>query len=224
MSETCIELYLNEKSSDFVSERTIICGGIPRGGTSMVAGAIHGLGVPMVDKDLPVNVEDPVFNPDYEIKKNKTFDKTHFLSQVKDRIQQRNEEYPIWGWKYPRVSRYLDDVISDIRNPCLVVVFRDPVPTAIRFAKRKNQEQASRDKEIENVIRSRAIMMDENFKMISRLRIPTLMVSYEKAIGASEIFLKELANFIDMPLPEDLSELTAFVQPGNYKKPPKMII
>ncbi len=41
--------------------RTIVCFGVPRGGTSMIGGAVLGLGVPM-GQGLKNNIEDPDFD------------------------------------------------------------------------------------------------------------------------------------------------------------------
>ena len=64
MNETSIPLF-PEKHVGITAQtaRTVACLGSPRGGTSMVAGAMVGLGVP-TGSDLPVNIEDPDFNPD----------------------------------------------------------------------------------------------------------------------------------------------------------------
>jgi len=189
----------------------------------MVGGAIHGLGVPMGDANLPDNIEDPAFNLDYvkaESKaEGKAYEHAKFINQVRVRIAERNAKYPIWGWKYPRVNLYLEEIIENIKNPCLVVVFRDPIPTAMRAVKRMTSDDPEREGRVLYTMNSLIQMNRRNLLMIQTLKIPTLMVSYERATSHKEAFLAELATFLRKPLPEDLNPLLSFIEPGSYKRP-----
>jgi hypothetical protein len=110
-------------------ERTVIVLGMPRGGTSMVAGSLRLLGVPMGDRLEPSNQEDldildlvaslqPLYGEDGKpITEN--FDRLRAL------IAGRNEERPFWGWKDPNAHVYISELMPVLRNPHFVVVFRD---------------------------------------------------------------------------------------------------
>jgi len=219
LRNTTINLFTDNIPTSFAERRTVVCCGVPRGGTSMVAGAIHGLGVPMGDETLPNNIEDPVFNPDYERTKSVKFDNSRFLERAQKKIVARNAQHNVWGWKYPRAHLYLNDLISDLINPCLVVVFRDPVPTAMRLPVMTSKAISEKNIELLNRIEVLIRMTQKNIEMIEYLKIPTLMVSYELAILHKERFLSELATFLHQPLPEDLGQLTQFMEPGTYKEP-----
>lgn len=185
----------------------------------MVAGTIHGLGIPMGGDDLPQNIEDQMFNPDsYRVEHGK-FDRKVFLKQVEDQIKIRNNSKNLWGWKYPLVYQYLEDVISDLYNPYLVIVLRDPVPGTMREAKGLKDTDPDRDEIIQKKVEVRFKMMQLNFEMMQRLQIPTLLVSYERAIERKEVFLSELSSFLQQDLPDDLTPLLDFMQPGTYKTP-----
>src|SRR5690606_33230111 len=96
-----------------VKDMNFICFGSPRCGTSMVAGAMVGLGVHMGD-DLPVNVEDPLFNPH-----SSKLSGPDFIGQVKSAIKDRVKTGDVWGWKFPRAVSYLADIKDELPNPRL---------------------------------------------------------------------------------------------------------
>jgi hypothetical protein len=177
----------------------------------MVAGAIAGLGV-FMGEDLPVNIEDRMFNPDLA-----GGDGPAFIDQVKCTIARRSAAHAVWGWKYPRAARYLERVYECIPNPHFVTVFRDPIPAALRSARRPDVAQGSISAATLKTIQSRLRMEMENLALVYRLQKPTLMVSFEKAQANPETFLEELAEFVGLPVPRDMSALLRFMEPGTYK-------
>lgn len=208
MPLTSIELFADKATGiTAATPRTVVCLGTPRGGTSMVAGAIAGLGVPM-GRDLPANVEDPDFNADHTEKPFKAF--VRGLPAV---IAARNADHAVWGWKYPRAARYLDDIAGHLRQPMLVVVMRDPVPAVLRQMKKGTMSAME-------AVQQRVRMEARNVKLVETLEVPTLMVSYERAITYPTEFLTELAAFLKCDLPADLTPILDFMKPGEYKLPP----
>lgn len=188
-----------------VGPRTVVCFGTARGGTSMVAGAILGLGVPMGDP-IARNIEDPAFNMDVHggpVGK--------FVRDARVTIKARNMAHEVWGWKFPFAQRYLDGLIEDLRAPHLVCVYRDPVPTALRTKLTAGKEAS--------FIASRLRAQVRNTMMIERIGAPCLMVSYEKAAAYPDVFLAELAEFLGLPVPDHVDEIVDFMQPGAYKDP-----
>lgn len=219
MPDTTLSLFTDRTPDDFSKRRTVVCCGVPRGGTSMVAGAIHALGIPMGDETLPNNIEDPVFNPDYVRAQSDQFSNAAFLDRVKATIAKRNSVHNVWGWKYPRANLYLPDLIGELTNPCLVVVFRDPVPIAMRSIKGVHEKSPERNKKPIQNMRTRLRMYQANIDMVAELQVPTLMVSYDLATKHKENFLNELAVFIRQPVPDNLEPLIQFIEPGSYKTP-----
>ena len=194
-----------QRSAD--AARTIICLGTPRGGTSMVAGTMAGLGI-FMGHDLPTNVEDPMFNPDVD--KSLTFEA--FTARLPRIIEERNAAHQVWGWKYPRATRYLEDILPLVRNPHLVLVYRDPVPATVR-------SQPEDDRSAYRELRRRLRMEMGNLQLAQKAKCPTLMVSYERACSFPETFIAELAAFMQVSPPQDLGPLLAFMEPGSYKRP-----
>lgn len=189
--------------------RTVVCFGTARGGTSMVAGAILGLGVPM-GPDLGRNLEDPEFNFD---RQNKPLEA--FVDHARAVIAVRNAAHGVWGWKFPNAGRYLQQIIGDIRAPHLVCVYRDPVPMALR--RTKTAAGAG------SFIATRLRAQIKNTALVEEIGAPCLMVSYEKAAAYPLVFLQELSAFLNLPLPAHVAEIVSFMKPGSYKAPDDLL-
>jgi len=187
--------------------RTVICFGTPRGGTSMVAGTIVGLGV-FMGENLLQNIEDPMFNQDTD----KMLSRDAFKARLPSVIAERNNAHKIWGWKFPLAHAYLDEIISEIRNPHFVIVLRDPVPATLRA--NLDEDQLA----LQEMLR-RTRWTIKNLELANRIQAPTLMVSYERASKNPEGLILQLADFMQLAVPDDISPLLEFMEPGSYKKP-----
>lgn len=204
---TSLPVFADAKTSS--GPRTVVCFGTARGGTSMVAGAILGLGVPMGD-GIARNIEDPKFNLDWH-----GGPVAAFIDDVLPTIAARNQAHQVWGWKFPFAQRYLEQLIADLRAPHLVCVYRDPVPMALR-SKLEPGNAAG-------FITGRLRAQVRNAAMIERIGAPCLMVSYEKAAAHPLVFLQELAEFLELPMPPHADEIVEFMTPGRYKDPASLV-
>lgn len=194
---TSIQLYASDTSKQ-PAEKTFIVFGTPRGGTSAIAGTMVGLGLNM-GADLPNdnNYEDP----DFAAKPRE---------QIVRAIGERNSANAVWGWKFPNAANYLDFVRPHIRNPRFVVVFRDVVSTMkglMRWHRRCPLEALS------DVI----LHQQKNMLIILRWGVPTLLVSYEKAILNPSNLVRELAEFTGTTIPVDFRAFEQFLEPERYK-------
>lgn len=179
--------------------RTYIIFGSMRGGTSMVAGVMRGLGVhigPDVDEN---NQESKAFNgPSVE--------------DMKKSLQAQNVENRIWGWKNPSAADYLDQIWPEIRNPHLICVMRDPVANAQGLNRWHPMGRIQSAQE--SVLR-----LQKNLNMISLRRCPSLMISYEKAINAPNLFVDEFGAWlgVDANAARKQFNFSDFMQPSSYK-------
>ncbi len=203
---TCLTVYESLISKED-EPRTFICMGTPRGGTSMVAGVMAACGI-FMGNDLPQNIEDPEFNRDAH----RNISAEAFRNRLPAVIQSRNREHSVWGWKYPRAGSYLEDIISNIRNPHLIIVFRDPVPATMR-AEPEDDTAALKD------LRNRLRLELSNLRLARSFKKPALMVSYERSIRNPHGFITQLTGFLNVPPPENLDPVLEFMEPGRYKKP-----
>jgi len=191
---------------DLGSPRTYAIFGIPRGGTSMVGGLARLCGLSLGD-ELPNNHEDPDFNFDLLRR-----DGRDPIAQILGAIERRDAAHEVWGWKYPRATRYLDEIRARLRNPHLILVLRDPVAAGGRVI-RKGQDPLA-------TVQSHQELQTRNLDLAAGWQVPTLLVSYERSAARPFRAARDLAEFLGMPAPTDREQVRAFVQPGTYQDIP----
>lgn len=180
--------------------KTFICFGTPRGGTSMVAGAMIGLGVDM-GSNLKDNQEDPIFASG------------NFVAMIAEVDRRNQSEIQNWGWKFPNAANYLDRIQPKLINPHLVIVMRDVVATAKAHMRWHSKQDMGA---ISDVILSQ----QRNLYLALRWQVPTLMVSYEKAAAFPQSFIAEFCEFSGLPIPPVVTNIVEFMVPGKYKAAP----
>ena len=150
--------------------------------------------------DLANNYEDPSFGLGAT------------SESMMDSIAARNADHDIWGWKFPAAASYLESLHGHLRNPHLVVVFRDLAATMKGHVRWHNRE-------ILHACHDVLMQQQKNWFLLERWRVPTFLVSYEKAILEPAFFATELAQLTGMPKPEGqaLDDIIRFLEPGAYK-------
>jgi hypothetical protein len=183
-------------------QRTYVTFGVERGGTSLVAGVLRALGLYL--GDIPEgNNEDKAFH-------NKS------LGQMKATVARRNQEYAVWGWKYPTAAQYLPVLSKSIRNAFFVIVYRDTVATALSRAQwdgefiRRNGRMS---------LHETNAMTNANTGFALATRRPVMLISNEKATTHTSDLIDELADFLYVDRPDDelRSRIIAYTEPGRYK-------
>lgn len=184
-------------------QRTYAIFGTRRGGTSMVAGVARALGLDLGEVGQRKNNEDPRFQ-------NRPLDK------MREAIDTRNAEADVWGWKFPAAGSYLPELSNSLRNPYLVVVYRDPVAAALSQAKRdrkfnrRTTRLALHESSANNSVNTGLALATDR---------PCLLVSNERAIADPEGLIDDVAAFLGQEPPTgDLRrKILAYIQPGQYK-------
>ncbi|WP_137702846.1 hypothetical protein [Marimonas lutisalis] len=179
--------------------RTLVVLGVERGGTSMAAGVLRALGVPMGDK-AGLNHEDPLF-----------------LREGEDRldraIRTRNKEHDVWGFKVPKASLMLPFLESRLRNPFYVVVYRNPLSIVDSWL----QRGAGQAQDVLNRINTYQQAIAE---MTATTRAPVLFVNYERAVAddaAKQQVVEEFADFAGIGLTGDLRARAMSMMTGDGK-------
>lgn len=185
------------------AQRTYVILGTRRGGTSMVAGVARALGLDLGDVGERKNNEDPRFQ-------------NRHVEKMRQTIDTRNAGADVWGWKYPAAGNYLPDVWATLRNPHLIIVYRDPIAAAVSQS-RYDRPQAARTVRL-SLHESNA---NNNLNMGLALAVdrPCLLVSHERASRDPDALITDMAEFLHV---EEVSELLRerirdYVQPGQYK-------
>jgi hypothetical protein len=184
-------------------QRTYAIFGTRRGGTSMVAGVARALGLDLGEVGRRKNNEDPRFQ-------NRPLDK------MREAIETRNGEHDVWGWKFPAAGNYIPELSNSLRNPYLLVVYRDPVAAAL--------SQARRDRKFNR--RSTRLALHEsaannavNTGLALATDRPCLLVSNERAVAEPEGLIDDVAAFLGQEPPTGTlrEAILAYVRPGQYK-------
>ncbi len=105
-------------NKEFLTERTFVVLGCPRGGTSLLAGMLNVAGVHM-GAYRTCQYEDPEFK--IPIKHAKTA-----YERLQPVIEHKNRRYKYWGWKVPNNIYYIEQIQPLLINPYYLFIYRDP--------------------------------------------------------------------------------------------------
>jgi hypothetical protein len=178
-------------------EKTVIVLGVARGGTSMVAGALHYLGVPMGEK-LSAVYEDIALSTAVEQGRTK---------DIASIIVHRDSIHSTWGWKRPSAIKHLRNWHGKFRNPFYVVIFRDLFAIA-------NRNRISMRSDVITSMRDSIRQFDLILDFIARFQEPTLFVSYEKAMVEPKHFVCNLRDFVEVGNEAAIDAAVEFVKPN----------
>ncbi len=180
-------------------EVTYIVLGNPHGGTTLMAGLMRLMGVYMghqidtcTQEDVQMRSED--------------------LDAIRSVVENRNSAFDQWGWKCPGSIHYLDDLKPSLRNPHLIVIFRDPYATMLR----------SLAVDASDPLGAFEQWMTKTRKLLSVVKlygVPTLFVSYELALKKPELMIEDLVRFTGISeLSETLrTRMLSYIDPkGGY--------
>ena len=181
--------------SDFARSRqkTLIVTGSSRGGTSMVAAVIRGLGVHM-GAGLNNNHEDIDF---YRTLNDPILDAIRFHNI----IMKRNQQFEVWGAKSPLFvdNQVLMELLPAFRNLVLIVVFRNPLANALSYQAR---DGASLGESVLSIYEK----LNQFLKTALRLEINLVGVNYEAAAQEPLAFVRELSDCIGLTVSPDQIE------------------
>lgn len=198
-------------------QRTYIIIGNGRGGTSMVAGVVAALGVPITAHEASVNYEDgdivhAAQGRDAAGRKLNTT-RAQDIRAVRGIIAARNASFDLWGWKDPSADLYIRDVIGDLRSPHFIFVHRDIAAVATSHLALQPESDPL------DAIAVPLGRLNNYWQILAELRRPTLMVSHERGRMKPDVLAAELAAFIGADVDEKAAELISrFVSPtGGYR-------
>lgn len=179
--------------------RTYITIGVMRGGTSMVAGVLRGLGLDLGPEVSEQNHESALFTRRSDV------------AGLKSTLLQYNQTNDVWGWKFPHAADYLNDIWDDIVNPHLICVFRDPAANA-----RGLHRWGSHDDSFKATNASLQ-RQQKNLNLVRQKGAPALFVSYEKAERHKRQFVTELAAWTGLEADFQSFDFEGFMAAESYK-------
>ncbi len=190
------------------SVMTVPIVGVPRGGTTMVAAVVHALGVDLGPaKDLAQFTFE-----DQEMK-----NESHFQMAY---IARRNHERSIWGWKDPPALTAMRPLFFCLRSPRVIIVCRDmaaSIDGEMRFDEALHPDPENR-RPFSDLATATANWWADNMEFVEKTALPTLLVSYERAMQMPEKFIRDLAAFLGIaPTHEMTQDALARINPhGGY--------
>lgn len=182
-------------------KKTIIIGGNFRGRTTAIAEL-------MLEADIFVGKRKDNYDKE-DIDFQQLFhDNTELCKDKKDKlnslIRNRNKEFDVWGFKYPRIFRYTE-YFKWFRNPHIIYIFRDPYAVAVSQYRREGFN-------IESIIErtigyNKAIF--ESYKKCRKKNIPVLLLSSEKLVLNPKEYVTKIFEFIDYKV--NIDQLTKVI-------------
>jgi hypothetical protein len=162
--------FLNAENIN-TEKRQIVVVGSARSGTSLVAGALHHLGVFTGDKSNPPVFEDVLLSEAFE---------SNDLESAKAISDRYSKEHDVWAWKRPAALNYLNKIEKVIPNPYYIFIFKD----IFAIANRNNiSMQADINKGLQNALVDYGKIVD----FLSKTKRPVRLVSAEKALHNKSI-------------------------------------
>lgn len=152
------------RSSSKHPQKTIVVVGVARGGTSIVSGTLHHLGVFMGNANSPV-YEDLRISLAFEKQSDEKFEHV---------IQAYNRNYDTWAWKRPSTLHSLPRIARKVRNPHFIFVFRDILSVA-------NRNTISMSKNMGDGLKCALEDYSKIIKFINKSNHPALLISSEKS-------------------------------------------
>ena len=184
-------------------DRTIAIITFAHCGTTMLAGVLEILGVPMVGEN-------------YHRMKWEDHD---IIAALKDEneeqfaalVAERNAQHSTWGFKYPGAWKFMPLLKTYLRNPVYLGIFKDPISvTRRRFGKSEDRFL----RKVRNTIRQYKNAIDG----IYACGIPIHFFSYQKAIASPYKFVLELIEVAGLDIDEDderIGKAVKYIQPND---------
>jgi hypothetical protein len=188
-----------EGDYESVQGRPVVVVGVARGGTSMVAGALHKMGLFMGDRAVS-----PVFE---DVRLSEVFESGD-LQKASSIAAEYTSRYGVWGWKRPSCVNYLDDVDSVLGSPRYIFIFKDLFSIAQR-------NSISMLTDTLHTMKRAGMEYGRILEFIEKREPVSMLVSYEKAVADPRYFIAKLAEFLMIdPVQEKLESAEEFVSPN----------
>jgi hypothetical protein len=208
---------------------TIIVSGPARSGTSHVAAALHAAGLWMGDSINQTVFEDMEMAGVIEARRlflgrpavlwAGGFHRLAFrgvdVPLLRRLIAGRNARFSTWGFKRPNITQILkSDGLHLFREPRLIMMIRDPLAVAERASIAEGHEMG---RALDDARRATA----SNLKIVGKLGVPTLLISYERLKDNQQHVLEEVYRFAGLAVrSEDFTRIGEFVRQSGkeYKR------
>lgn len=155
---------------------TVLVAGLGRGGTSLTSAVIDALGVPMDGSE------------------DGHFERSEFkdFNGINERIKYLNNEYKSWGTQV--LINDISRVRKKVRNPVLILTFRDLIAVLQRRLSANDHEDDDIQKIVINEYR-------RFFTIVNQLPAPKMLLSYERLKYQSEETIDHIMDYLKIQNP-----------------------
>lgn len=200
-----------EELNNRIGSETIVVCGAPRGGTSIVSYALFRLQYFLGDDLGRRNYEDREMLqaiPPKKVMKNKLARRPGYRSIV----EKRNLQHSRWGFKLPRATDYVPELIDTLRNPVFIVCVRNQLSVVRSIF---NREKSFDDKFVEaiQIARSYQKAMD---CLLSRNDTPAIFIDIDTVKAKPGVFIQEFSELLR--LTGDLNSIKNAINAPGYKE------
>lgn len=162
--------------------RTVMVFGVGRGGTSAVAGMLRELGVSMGDSLHPLKHEWSPLVYHHDILD---------IDASALNIFAMNSKYIYWGWKSPRDIFSLDKYMHLVRNPRVIVVFRNMLDVLLSASRHEAMDLPPLANGIGQVFQCIG-------RLVNTTTVPTALISYERLRSHSRQVVCEINDWLGL--------------------------
>jgi hypothetical protein len=180
-------------------QKTVIVFGLGRGGTSAVAGVLRELGVVLPNAHPLKHEWSPVCCQ---------ADGCVDLASTLSNLRKFDNVHDVWGWKSPKDVFILSQIESYIRNPVLVIVFRNLLESCLSGAKHDEFHW-------EMCAEEHAAVQTQLARLTMYSPHPIAALSYETLIQDPSSVIAELSDWLGLGLTEE-----TWLPPGPSFPPP----
>ena len=178
------------------TEKTFIVLGVPRGGTSMMAGFLRILGIDMGDRIKPDKHEDL----DILWK-----DQNNLVKKIKE----YNSRKKIWGFKEPNMATTIYRIKNFFINPHYIIIKRNP-EESIKSDLRRNKNTTRQ------FVENRNLLLRQSIEKIKYTTNNYIELAYEDFIYNPGPNLKKLMQFVGVDDDGLKQKCLDFIKPGEY--------
>lgn len=197
-------------ASSCVTQHTFVVLGCPRGGTSLVAGALQAIGIHM-GAFTTHQFEDPDFKLDPKIAKRSRDLDSLFLPL----INERNTRFVRWGWKVPNAIYYIEKIRHLLVNPIFIFVYRDEEAIARSSAKHDGKMWWLHKKRLLKVARNHSQLV-QNFQQKLDPTDLSIVIQLEKVQANPQVLVDAFSRLMELN-DAQIQAIEGFVQPkGGY--------
>ncbi len=164
--------------------KTIVITGVPRGGTTFGASLVSHLGVPFSG----LGEEDRVGSRYSHAGLMGTFGTEEFAAHAREIDRGRD----VWAFKHPAAISQQEFVINNVRNPHLIIVFKEPLSVAMRAISIKEKDMADLPKQVGSVLKHYL----EAVQFVESSALPILLLSYDRAMRDLPAAVEGVGEFL----------------------------